>query len=85
MPPVSQPPCKASGDCSNFKVVVSWTIPAAARSGVFLAKMRSLRKRGGFAFALFIVRADDLRGDIMLQTSDTTWHAYNQHSGEAQD
>jgi hypothetical protein len=67
LPPALQPNWRVWGDCSNWHVVLNWTIPTNARSGVFLTKLQYLRWGGGHSFALFIVRSDDHAGDVLFQ------------------
>ena len=69
-------------DAGNWTVTDSWVVPADAVSGVYLARLQRLDANGdpipGEANQIpFIVRNDGLEADIVLQTSDTTWHAYN--------
>lgn len=72
-------------DAGNWSVSASWATPANAVSGVYLAKL--VRSDNGMTNQIpFIVREDDARpdgtrSDIVLQTSDTTWQAYNGWGG----
>ena len=72
-------------DAGNWSVSASWVTPDDAVSGVYLAKL--VRTDNGATNQIpFIVREDELRADgsksdIVLQTSDTTWQAYNGWSG----
>jgi len=85
--PQSQPSCltqAASGliDCGNWAVSGSWTVPANATSGVYFAKLvRS--DNGGASHIVFIVRNDGSTSDLVFQTSDTTWQAYNSWGGNS--
>jgi Bacterial Ig domain len=67
-------------DCGNWAVSASWTIPAAAPSGVYIAKLTRL-DTGGASHIPFVVRDDASTSDILFQTSDTTWQAYNRYGG----
>jgi Ca2+-binding RTX toxin-like protein len=74
-------------DAGNWVVTDSWDIPADAVSGVYLARVQRLDANGdpieGETNQIpFIVRNDGVAADIVLQTSDTTWHAYNGWAGE---
>ena len=74
-------------DAGNWLVTDSWDVPADAVSGVYLARVQRLDVNGqpipGEANQIpFIVRNDGVAADIVLQTSDTTWHAYNGWAGE---
>jgi Ca2+-binding RTX toxin-like protein len=69
-------------DAGNWVVTDSWEVPEDALSGVYLARVQRLDAGGnpipGQANQIpFIVRNDGVAADIVLQTSDTTWHAYN--------
>ena len=73
-------------DAGNWLATDSWTIPADAVSGVYLARLQRLDEEGnpieGATNQIpFIVRNDGVAADIVLQTSDTTWHAYNGWAG----
>ncbi len=74
-------------DAGNWLVSDSWDVPPEAVSGVYLARVQRLDANGvaipGAANQIpFIVRNDGVAADIVLQTSDTTWHAYNGWAGE---
>src|SRR5262249_25486236 len=61
-------------------VTDSWTIPSTAASGVYFAKLTT--DAGNFQNMIpFIVRNDGTASDILFQTSDTTWEAYNPWGG----
>jgi Ca2+-binding RTX toxin-like protein len=68
-------------DAGNWNVSTGWDVPADAVSGVYLVKL--VRDDNGATNQIpFIVRNDDgPKSDILLQTSDTTWHAYNGWAG----
>ncbi|MEH2588343.1 VCBS repeat-containing protein [Bradyrhizobium sp. AZCC 1721] len=68
-------------DAGNWSVSASWDIPADAVSGVYIAKL--VRQDGTFGenHIPFIVRDDSSTSDIIFQTSDTTWQAYNGWGG----
>ncbi len=73
-------------DAGNWTVTDSWNIPTDAVSGVYLARVQRLDASGnpieGQANQIpFIVRNDGVAADIVLQTSDTTWQAYNGWNG----
>ncbi|MEJ0084588.1 MAG: DUF4082 domain-containing protein [Pseudomonadota bacterium] len=85
--PQNQPNCltqAASGliDCGNWAVSGSWTVPANATSGVYFAKVVRA-DTGGASHIVFIVRNDASTSDLVLQTSDTTWQAYNAYGGNS--
>jgi hypothetical protein len=64
-------------DAGNWSPSVTWTVPATAVSGVYIAKL--VRQDGTFgeSHIVFVVRNDGVHRDIVFKTSDTTWHAYN--------
>ena len=67
-------------DCGNWAVSASWTVPSTAVSGVYIA--RPVRTdNGGASHIIFVVRDDSSTSDMLYQTSDTTWHAYNLYGG----
>ncbi|MDP3494090.1 MAG: DUF4082 domain-containing protein, partial [Hyphomonadaceae bacterium] len=73
-------------DAGNWTVTDSWDVPADAVSGVYLARLQMLDSNGnpipGQTNQIpFIVRNDGVEADIVLQTSDTTWQAYNGWTG----
>jgi hypothetical protein len=84
--PQSQPGCLSDSttglnDCGNWKVSASWAVPSSATSGIYFAKV--VRSSGGASHIVFIVRDDASTSDILFQTSDTTWQAYNDYGGNS--
>ena len=83
--PQNQPACirdaaTALNDCGNWAVSASWAVPSSAVSGVYIA--RPVRTdNSGASHIIFIVRDDTGNSDLLFQTSDTTWHAYNFFGG----
>ncbi|NUL48816.1 DUF4082 domain-containing protein [Cellulosimicrobium funkei] len=67
-------------DCGTWDVSASWDVPADAVSGVYLAKL-TRQDTGGASHITFVVRNDGSTSDVLFQTSDTTWHAYNTYGG----
>lgn len=59
----------------DWKTATSLSIPKEWLSGVYLGKLSCSAHRYE-SYIIFIVR-DDRKADIMFQTSDTTWQAYN--------
>ena len=55
-------------------------MPADAASGVYIAKPTRADDDGA-SHIPFIVRDDDGGSDLLFQTSDTTWQAYNRYGG----
>src|SRR5215213_5737803 len=86
--PQNQPGCQtttATGliDCGNWGVSASWAVPADAVSGIYLAKLVREDATAGSSHMVFVVRDDDGGSDLLFQTSDTTWQAYNQYGGNS--
>jgi hypothetical protein len=69
-------------DCGNWSVSATWQVPASAVSGVYLADLvRNDTGRG--SEVVFIVRNDASHSDVLYQTSDATWEAYNEYGGNS--
>ena len=65
-------------DAGNWSVTDSWTVPTTATSGVYIANVID----GSQVFQIpFIVRDDSSHSNIVFQTSDETWQAYNAWGG----
>lgn len=83
--PQDQPACLTDPtvqlvDCGNWAVSASWQVPTDAVSGVYIARL--IRgDTGGDSHIPFVVRDDASTSDLVFQTSDTTWHAYNRYGG----
>lgn len=67
-------------DCGNWRVSASWTIPSTAVSGVYVANLHRLDSSAENQIT-FVVRDDSSRSDMVFQTSDSTWAAYNTWGG----
>ena len=85
--PQTQPAClsePATGlvDCGNWAESASWTVPADATSGIYFARL-TRTDTGGASHVVFIVRDDAGSSDLLFQTSDTTWQAYNRYGGNS--
>ena len=57
-------------------------MPVDAVSGVYIAHLVR-NDTGGESQILFVVRKDSSHSDIVVQTSDTTWEAYNTYGGNS--
>src|SRR5438270_11513523 len=68
-------------DAGIWAVTASWAVPANAVSGVYIAHLVDQTNTSNENHIPFIVRADESTSDILFQTSDTTWHAYNGWGG----
>ncbi|HMF93192.1 MAG TPA: N,N-dimethylformamidase beta subunit family domain-containing protein [Vicinamibacterales bacterium] len=84
-PAQTQPACMADAttglvDCGNWTESASWAVPSTAVSGIYVAKL-TRSDNGNSSHIIFVVRDDARTADIVFQTSDTTWQAYNQYPG----
>lgn len=71
-------------DCGNWSVSASWLVPAAAVSGVYVARLvREDPEDGRASHILFVVRDDDGGSELLFQTNDATWQAYNTYGGNS--
>src|SRR5690349_3716815 len=83
--PQTQPACATDPstslyDCGTWAVSASWAVPSTAVSGVYLADLKRT-DTGGMSQITFVVRNDASTSDIVYQTSDETWEAYNRYGG----
>ncbi|QIX28840.1 DUF4082 domain-containing protein [Nocardioides sp. JQ2195] len=83
--PQRQPQCISDAttelyDCGNWAVSASWNVPSTAVSGVYVAKLHR-SDRNDSSHITFIVRDDSSHSDVVFQTSDPTWQAYNTYGG----
>ncbi len=81
--PQTQPDCLTEAashllDCGNWGLSATWNVPADAVSGVYIARLRR-PDTGGDSHVVFVVRDDARSSDVLFQTSDTTWQAYNNY------
>ncbi len=82
-----QPACVHDGDngdlldCGNWHVSASWQVPQDAVSGIYIARPTRTDDTSKASHIVFVVRDDDGGSDILFQTSDTTWQAYNPYGG----
>ena len=88
--PQTQPACQTFSDtglidCGNWSVSASWTVPANAVSGVYIAHLvrDDPQDPGGDSQIPFVVRNDSSHSDIVVATSDATWEAYNAYGGNS--
>ncbi|MCC6457395.1 MAG: DUF4082 domain-containing protein [Caldilineaceae bacterium] len=84
----NQPACAsdpATGlvDCGNWSESASWAVPADATSGIYFAKLVREGGDSDGSHIVFIVRADDGASEMLFQTADTTWQAYNRYGGNS--
>jgi N,N-dimethylformamidase beta subunit-like, C-terminal/Domain of unknown function (DUF4082)/Bacterial Ig-like domain/Bacterial Ig domain len=84
-PAKTQPTCDNNSstgdvDCGNWSTTYSWTVPSDAVSGVYIADL-SQTDNDGLMTVPFVVRDDTSTSDIVVQTDDETWEAYNMWTG----
>jgi len=84
-PAKTQPNCDTQAstqlvDCGNWSVTASWTVPSDAVSGVYIANLGQTDNNGQMS-VVFVVRNNASHSDIVVQTDDETWAAYNQWTG----
>lgn len=85
--PQSQPACVSDSntgllDCGNWAVSGSWAVPSTATSGVYVAKLIRT-SNGTSSHIVFVVRDDASNSELLFQTADTTWQAYNSYGGNS--
>ena len=80
MPPSPTP---ASCPAPPGRASATWTVPAAQISGIYVAHLVREDGVAGESHVVFVVRDDDGRSDVLVQTSDTTWQAYNRFGGNS--
>ncbi|WP_427007122.1 DUF4082 domain-containing protein [Pseudarthrobacter sp. H2] len=81
----SQPQCLTDVttelyDCGTWAVSATWQVPSTAVSGVYVALL-TRPDNGDQSHITFIVRSDGSHSDVVFQTSDTSWQAYNTYGG----
>ena len=86
--PQIQPLCfgdSATGliDCGNWQDSAAWTVPSNATSGIYFAKLVREDGTPGTSHIVFVVRDDNGASELLFQTSDTTWQAYNDYGGNS--
>lgn len=64
-------------DCGNWSVSASWAVPSDATSGVYVAKLIRSDDPNQSNHIYFVIRDIAGHSDLVFQTSDTTWQAYN--------
>jgi methionine-rich copper-binding protein CopC len=84
--PQTQPACLTTTDgltdCGNWAESASWSIPSDAVSGVYFAYLRRA-DTGATNQIVFVVRDQTSHSDILVQTDDETWQAYNSFGGNS--
>ncbi len=83
-PAVSQPACASDStglvDCGNWSTTATWAVPTNVVSGLYLAYLDQTDGNGVMPYP-FVVRDETRNSDIVVQTSDETWQAYNSYGG----
>jgi len=82
---VTQPACLTQSstglvDCGNWTQTAKWDVPASAVAGIYFAKLVA---GTAASHITFVVRDDSSTSDLLFQTSDTTWQAYNNYGGNS--
>ena len=85
-PAVAQPSCTRDAstgltDCGNWTVTATWDVPSDAVSGVYLADLSQTNNQGFMPYPFVVVNPSS-HSDIVVQTSDQTWQAYNMYGGD---
>ncbi|GAB2504549.1 hypothetical protein GCM10027063_49760 [Promicromonospora xylanilytica] len=85
--PQTQPECAWEEsvelvDCGSWAVSAVWDVPLTAVSGVYVAHL-TRQDTGGQSHITFVVRDDGSTSDMVFQTADTTWQAYNTYGGSS--
>jgi hypothetical protein len=85
--PQTQPACVSDDptglvDCGNWADSATWDVPADAVSGVYIAELVR-PDTGGESHITFVVRDDERHSDLLFQTADATWVAYNRYGGNS--
>jgi hypothetical protein len=86
--PQTQPQCLTESstgliDCGNWAESASWAVPSNATSGIYIAHLVREDGLAGESHIVFVVRDDGGGSDLLFQTSDTTWQAYNSYGGNS--
>ncbi|HVV20228.1 MAG TPA: N,N-dimethylformamidase beta subunit family domain-containing protein, partial [Pseudonocardiaceae bacterium] len=75
-------PTTAMTDCGNWAVTATWNVPTTAVSGLYYAVLHR-NDTGGENEMAFVIRDDSSHSDVLFQTSDETWEAYNAYGGDS--
>ncbi|MEU8520841.1 DUF4082 domain-containing protein [Streptomyces sp. NPDC048577] len=67
-------------DCGNWPTTATWTVPSDAVSGLYIVNFDQADGNGLMPYP-FVVRDDSSHSDVLVQTSDQTWQAYNDWGG----
>jgi hypothetical protein len=67
-------------DCGNWPSTATWTVPSDAVSGLYIANFDQTDGNGLMPYP-FVIRNDGSHSDVVVQTDDETWQAYNKWGG----
>jgi hypothetical protein len=86
-PTNTQPDCTTDSstgliDCGNWSTSFTWTVPSGSVSGLYAAHLVR-NDNGAGSLVPFVVRDETSHSDIVVQTSDETWQAYNSYGGNS--
>src|SRR4029077_13970379 len=70
-------------DCGNWSVSATWNLPSTAVSGVYFARIYRTDGTSGANQIPFVVTDNSSHSDAVYMTSDETWQAYNDRSGNS--
>jgi hypothetical protein len=68
-------------DAGNWSITDSWGVPSTATSGVYIADLVRQDGTPGRNTIAFVVTDNSRPSDVLFQTSDQTWEAYNSWGG----
>ena len=68
-------------DAGNWHITDTWSVPSDAVSGVYVADLVRQDGTPGVSQIPFIIRDDSSHSNVLFQTSDETWEAYNAWGG----
>ncbi|MFD0330500.1 N,N-dimethylformamidase beta subunit family domain-containing protein [Streptacidiphilus monticola] len=68
-------------DCGNWPTTATWTVPSDAVSGLYVANLNQADGQGLMPYP-FVVRNESSHSDVVVQTADETWQAYNMWGGQ---
>ncbi|MDH6576154.1 DUF4082 domain-containing protein [Kitasatospora sp. MAP5-34] len=85
-PAKTQPNCLSDAstglvDCGNWTTTVTWTVPSDAVSGLYLANIEQTDGNGLMPYPI-VIRDESSHSNIVVQTSDESWQAYNSWGGQ---
>ena len=82
-PRARRPPSTGLIDCGNWAVSASWTVPSDRGLRASTSPTWSATTPAAQSQIVFVVRDDASHSDLVVQTSDETWQAYNTYGGNS--